>query len=84
MGYEHRLRALGSYTLGRHRERDYLMPASKIIKVLAEIQGHRRDLFQIKGNDTLKGNGKTILRERITPGLKSKSFAIQMVHGWIK
>lgn len=43
-----------------------------------------RALFQIQGNDTPKGNGKTIVREHETTDLRSKPFATQLVDGWNK
>lgn len=58
------------------------MQIFKIIKDLAETRDHHGALVQSKGEETLRGNGKPIMREDVILGLRSKSFALLVANGW--
>lgn len=81
---EHRLRALCLYSLDGRKERGDLIQAIKNIKSLDEIRGHREAILQIKGNKTLRGNKKTIVREHVITGLRGISLAVLVVNCWNK
>lgn len=72
MGYVQRLKALGLYFPEGRKAMGDLFQAFNIVKGMAEIRGHVAALLQLRGNDTPFCNGKTIVREHITTGLRSK------------
>lgn len=80
--YWQRVRVLVLYSLKRSRERGNVIDF--------QDQGCDRDkgspwtLFQIRWNETFRGNGKKIPRKHVTTGSGSKSFAIQVVNDWNK
>lgn len=47
-------------------------------------RGRLGALVQVTRNETLRGNGKTILKEWANTGLRCKSFAISMGNIWDK
>lgn len=81
MRYEQRPKPLG---LCPRRERHNLMQALKMANGLAELRGYREAILQKMRHKTLRGDGKTYVRERVTTESKSKSFTLRVVNGWRK
>lgn len=52
----------------------------KIIKGLAEVQGNREALFQMRRNEVPRGNGERIAGTRVTNGFKGEWSAQPVVN----
>lgn len=68
MGNDPRLKAIYLYSLERCRGGD-LIQTMKIVRALAEVWRNREAQYQLGGKKKLRGNGKTIVGERVTMGL---------------
>lgn len=72
------------YSSERRREIRNLIHDFKTVEGLAEIWSQRAVPRQIMEKEALKGKGKTILRQLVPTGLRSKLFAIRVVSAWNK
>lgn len=66
----------------RRRERGDLRQDIKISSGLAEIQGNAGALFKTGRKETTKRNGKTIVRQHATTGLRCKFYNVRVVNEW--
>lgn len=84
MNYAKKLTTLELYSLETGKERGHLLQGFKTVKLLVEVRSHRGAVFQLRFNETLRGNGEEIVRYHVSTSLRSKSSTILAVNDWNK